>query len=127
MRLDGAGRWSDLLADGYEVSLTFLARRTACGSRSGSGRAADRDRSGIARADGAGAGSTAARAAAVAAGTVLEVALPLATWASAPGDAVAFFVAVFDADGDEVERHPAHRPVELTVPDERFEARNWTA
>jgi hypothetical protein len=40
---------------------------------------------------------------------------------------VSFFVAVHDSSGQEVERHPAHRPVDVTVPDDQFEARNWTA
>ena len=40
---------------------------------------------------------------------------------------VSFFVTVHDANENETERHPAGRPVELTVPDDRFEARNWSA
>jgi hypothetical protein len=64
---------------------------------------------------------------AVAAGTVLEIAVPLGELDDTPGAPLAFFVAVHDAEGNEVERHPAHQPIQLTIPDERFEARNWTA
>jgi hypothetical protein len=39
---------------------------------------------------------------------------------------VAFFVAVTDHNV-EVERHPAQRPIEVTVPDPGFEARQWRA
>ena len=60
-------------------------------------------------------------------GTVIEVALPLRELGVTAGAPLSFVVAVHDAYGNEVERHPTHRPVELTVPDERFDARNWTA
>jgi hypothetical protein len=63
----------------------------------------------------------------VAAGTVLEIAVPLRELGAGSGDPVAFFIAVSGAEGTERERHPAHRPIELTVPDAQFEARNWTA
>ena len=63
----------------------------------------------------------------VAAGTILEVALPLEDLhLPAAGARVAFFVAVYDARHSELERHPAHRPIETEVPDARFDARNWT-
>ena len=75
--------------------------------------------------------------AAVAAGRLLEVALPLADLGRRPLDAgtapsdqpasrVAFFVAVYDAAGAELERHPAYHPIETEVPGRGFEARNWT-
>ena len=43
------------------------------------------------------------------------------------GGRLAFFVAVYDARDAELERHPAHRLIELDVPDDTYEARNWTA
>jgi hypothetical protein len=61
-----------------------------------------------------------------AAGTVLEVALPFAHFGVRPGEAMTFFVTVQDVTQAEVERHPTYRPIELTVPDDQFEARNWT-
>ena len=63
----------------------------------------------------------------VAAGTVVEMALPLDELEETAGAALAFFVAVYDPADNEIERHPSHQPVQLTIPDERFEARNWTA
>ena len=63
----------------------------------------------------------------VAAGTVLEVGLPLVDLnITARGTAIAFFVAVY-ANGGEAERHPAHRPIDLVSPDALFEARHWRA
>jgi hypothetical protein len=43
------------------------------------------------------------------------------------GDPLAFFVAVYDSANAELERHPAHRPIDVQVPDALFEARNWNA
>ena len=63
---------------------------------------------------------------AVAAGTVLEAGDAAGRPRTCAGEPRAFFVAVYDADGAEIERHPASRPIELRVPDEPFEARNWT-
>jgi alpha-amylase/alpha-mannosidase (GH57 family) len=66
--------------------------------------------------------------AAVAAGTVLEIALPLADLGITDGQPLAFFVAIYDSEtGGEVERHPEHRPIELVAPDAMFEARYWRA
>jgi hypothetical protein len=59
--------------------------------------------------------------------TILEVGLPLAALGVSAGSRLAFFLALSTAGAEEIERHPEHGPVELTVPDERFEARNWTA
>ena len=39
---------------------------------------------------------------------------------------LSFFLGVY-RDDVEVERQPAHRSIETVVPDERFEARHWTA
>ena len=64
---------------------------------------------------------------AVAVGSILELAIPLADLAVSAGDAVVFFVAVYDAAGNEVERHPVGQPIDLEVPDAAFEARQWTA
>ena len=63
----------------------------------------------------------------VAAGQVVEVAVRLATIGAVAGAGVSFVVAVTDPSGQEIERHPAHRPIETTVPDARFEAIHWTA
>ena len=36
-------------------------------------------------------------------------------------------VVVLAPNLSEVEVHPEHHPIEVAVPDEQFEARNWTA
>jgi alpha-amylase/alpha-mannosidase (GH57 family) len=59
--------------------------------------------------------------------TILELSVPLTALGGAACSDVAFFVAIQDIHQAETERHPAGRPIELTVPDERFAARNWTA
>ena len=126
VRLDAARRVADLLSEGYEFSLKFLhpeGVRFSVRQTIGRLSASFWDRGSkaphwVER----GAGGTT-----VAAGSVLELAVPLVDLAVEPGDVVAFFVAVYDVDDAELERHPAHRPIESEVPDEQFEARNWTA
>jgi hypothetical protein len=123
----------DLLADGHEVSLKFLQPDSVRFSvRQSQGRLTGLywDRRVETRPDQA----TRARwlergpgQAAVAAGTVLEVSLPLGDLGIAGGSAaIAFFVAVY-TNGQEAERHPAHRPIDVTAPDALFEARHWRA
>jgi alpha-amylase/alpha-mannosidase (GH57 family) len=63
----------------------------------------------------------------IAAGTILEVAVPLVDLASAGADSLSFFLAVYDSSDVEVERHPPHRAIDVDVPDEAYEARHWTA
>jgi len=63
----------------------------------------------------------------VAAFSLIELKIPMLAFGQSPLLDVSFFVTVHDAQENEVERHPAGRPVELTVPDDRFEARNWSA
>jgi hypothetical protein len=63
----------------------------------------------------------------LAAGTILELAIPLADLGVTAGDAVVFFVAVYDGAGNELERHPPNRPIDVEVPDAAFGARQWTA
>jgi hypothetical protein len=41
------------------------------------------------------------------------------------GADLAFFVAVYDTAGAELERHPPHQPIAASVPDERFDAKHW--
>ncbi len=66
------------------------------------------------------------RGARVAAGSILEVALPLAAVGVTPGAVVAFFVAV-DQRETEIERHPSDRPIQVSRPDAAFTARMWSA
>jgi hypothetical protein len=131
VRVDATRSIVDLLADGHEISLKFLhpeGVRFSVQQILGrlTGRFWDRrvvSTAGVTQAQWAERGPGKA---AIAAGTVLEVALPLADIPVGTGDLVSFFVAVYH-DGVEVERHPTHRPIELTPPDALFEARNWRA
>src|SRR5262249_13959070 len=126
LRLDASHPIQDLLADGYTFSFTFLRPpgvRFTVSYHAGRivGVYSRRDGNGREWVD-AGSGG-----AVVAAGTVLEGALPFVSLGLAAGEPVSFFVTVCDPDAQEIERHPAHRVIDLTVPDERFEARNWMA
>jgi hypothetical protein len=129
IRLDGERPLIDLLGEGYEFSLKFLdpqgirfSVRQDLGRLTGlfwDWRATTPHW--VARGPGA---------AAVAAGTILEVALPLADVSRRESalnpTALSFFLAVYQ-DDVEIERHPAHRPIETATPDDRFESRHWTA
>jgi alpha-amylase/alpha-mannosidase (GH57 family) len=126
VRFDADRAARDLLADGFEFSIRFLRpadlrfsiRQTTEGvfgmlwTREGA------ESAWTVR------GTSGGR---VAASTVIEAALPLDALGRTAGDPLSFFVTVHDSTGREVERHPALRPVDVTVPDERFDARNWTA
>jgi alpha-amylase/alpha-mannosidase (GH57 family) len=125
-RVDTTGRALDLLAGGRELSLKFV---TPAGVRF-SVRQADGRLSGTLwdRRDaephwaerGPGGAS-------VAAGTILEIAIPWPDLGVGAGQPVGFFVAIYAADGTEVERHPAHQPIEFHAPDATFDARHWRA
>ncbi|MGE5246334.1 MAG: glycoside hydrolase [Betaproteobacteria bacterium] len=123
VRIDAARPVVDLLAGGYELSLKFLepagvrfSVRERDGRLAGSfwDRAAG-DPPWIDRGPGR---------AAFAAGQILELSLPL-TDLGVDGR-LAFFVAVY-GDSNEIERHPASRPIEATVPAADFAGRHWTA
>jgi alpha-amylase/alpha-mannosidase (GH57 family) len=62
----------------------------------------------------------------VAAAEVLEAALPFADLGLRPNSPFAFFVSIQNG-GQELERHPSHRPVESFVPEPAFERLNWKA
>jgi hypothetical protein len=65
--------------------------------------------------------------AAVAAGTILECSVPFRDLGVSPGETVSFFVAVYGDRGEEVERHPRDRAIEVRIADAQFEARQWRA
>jgi alpha-amylase/alpha-mannosidase (GH57 family) len=114
VRLDGDRPVAQLLAAGHHFSLTFLHPSPQRLEINPSGAAAwsVRRRSG----------------ARVAAGTVLEVAIPLEELDASPGQPLAFFVsAARPGDPAETERYPAQRPIELVVPGEAYVADNWRA
>ena len=124
LRIDASRPLSEVLADGVTVLATFLRPANVRVGIS-AGRVAptasvwvrDTDRW---------VPSTSAGIRA-AAGSILEVSIPLAVLSDTRPTELAFFVAVSDRAGIELERHPAARPIELQVPDERFAAQNWTA
>lgn len=62
----------------------------------------------------------------VAVGDIVEIAAPFADLGLGPNAPFAFFVTIQNRT-TELERHPAHRPVESTVPEAAFEDVNWKA
>jgi alpha-amylase/alpha-mannosidase (GH57 family) len=122
--LEGTGRLLDLLAEGYGFSLKFLrpegirfSVRQIVGRLGGSfwdRRIEESDWN-----------ERGPGGAVIAAGTLLELSLPLKDLGSNVSS-VAFFVAVNDEARGEIERHPAHRPIDAAVPDRGFAAKNWT-
>ena len=127
VRLDFQRSAGDLLVGTAEVRLTFITPadlriRLTCGharqvSAAVEARAAGEDEGWRAR--------PGDRVRAVAS-QILELAVPFHELGVAAGAPVAFFVSVH-LSGAELERYPAHRPLELTVPTADFEAYNWTA
>ena len=61
-----------------------------------------------------------------AAGRILEIGVPFRALGLTMGDTLAFFVGL-NGPGGEIEHHPQHRPIELTVPDPQFGSMSWTA
>jgi alpha-amylase/alpha-mannosidase (GH57 family) len=59
-------------------------------------------------------------------GSVLEVRIPFADLGVSLHAPVAFLVAIIRGQ-EELEHHPRHRPIEITVPGGEFPARAWTA
>jgi len=129
VRLDTTRPARDLVAEGFELSLKFL---DPAGVRVSVRRGPDRAAEAAVWARPAGQADWVQQASSgllVACGTILELGVPLGLLAESgiPGHALEFFVAVYSAEAAELERHPGHRPIEVTVPDQRFEALNWTA
>jgi hypothetical protein len=104
VRLDAVRPMQEILADGHDIALCFLMPEGL--------RLRVRAEAG-------------ARGLVSTAGTILEVAVPLATLGSPRR--IAFFVAVETAQGVERERHPSGHPLEIERLDAGFEASNWTA
>jgi len=130
VRVDAVRPMVDVLADGQEISLRFLQPdgvRFSVAQRLGRLAGAFWDRQPTSTANGVFPWiERRPDHASVAAGTVLELSLPTRELRVSAGDALAFFVSVYES-GVETERHPQHRPIEVTVPDALFEARNWRA
>ena len=112
VRIDGPGPIQDLLAEGYQVAVRF----------NGTGGSMLTVRADVGRLSVSGPGT-----AVVAADRVLEASVRLDELGVAAGHPMALVVTVSDASGAEIERHPAHRPIQLVTPDAAFESRNWRA
>jgi hypothetical protein len=131
VRVDAARRLVDVLGEGYEISLKFMQPEGVRFSiRETLGRLTGHywDR----RSGQAGAGPVVwtergPGGATVAAGTILEIGLPFRDLSVSAADPLAFFVAIYDRGNTELECHPAHRPIDVQVPDAQFEARHWNA
>jgi alpha-amylase/alpha-mannosidase (GH57 family) len=106
LRIGGVRPLRDILAEGYEVAVLFTRPEGA--------RFLVREVDGVVR------GTPA-----LAAGAVLEMAIPLEAFGGVTE--VAFFVGVNDAGGVEIERHPSRYPIEVRLGNGRFVAANWTA
>jgi alpha-amylase/alpha-mannosidase (GH57 family) len=128
VRIDAERPMVDLLADGREVSLKFVAPdglrfsvRQEFGRLAGRFWRRQRGAAGVTWTE-SGSGN-----AVVAAGTILEIALPLSDLGLSGETSISFFLSVYDSADIELERHPDHRPIELAIPDEQFTGRQWRA
>jgi hypothetical protein len=126
VRVDVSGQAIDLLAEGRELSLKFVnpaGVRFSVRQTAGRLRGSFWDRRDVEPhwSERGPAGALAA------AGTILELGIPLADLGLAAGQTAGFFVAIYDQHGGEIERHPANRAIELVVPDALFEAHQWRA
>ncbi len=125
IRIDAVKPLVDVLAEGHEVSVKFLAPEGVRYSvRAVDGRVIGNFWDWQSRAQAW--SERGPDGAAAAAATILELALPLRALDARPGQRIAFVAAVYDGS-TELERHPGQRAIELTVPDALFEARAWQA
>ena len=126
IRLDGGRRLADLLAEGYVCSVTVLQpehRRFDVWDFRGRILGVLLDQP-----DGAsGWTERGVHGARVAAGTVLELALPLDDLGVRTVQPIAFFVSVSERASGVVERHPARGLIEIVVPGEGFSGTTWRA
>ncbi len=115
VRLDGDRPLSELLAEGHRFAVTFLHPTR---------QRLDIDATGFRWSVRGGAGVR------LAAGTIVELAIPLADLEAQPGQPLAFYVSASLPGGAGVadaERYPAQRPIQVAVPDEAFLGDNWRA
>ncbi|HXH24598.1 MAG TPA: glycoside hydrolase family 57 protein [Vicinamibacterales bacterium] len=124
IRLDAARPMRDLLAGGIELMFTFLQPPGVRLVVRGAGGPVEARL--LKRGEGGRWEAGDARELLVAAGEVLELALPFSALGVRTHDRVAFFVVIVQGEV-ETERHPKLRPIEFDVPDRDFAARNWTA
>ena len=124
LRLDLGTAAPKELADGLKCCITFTAPSDRRMVISGTGKGSSVELQQRA-ADGSW-GNIPTATAQVAAADVIEAAVRFRDLGLHPSQPFAFFVAVH-RNGAELERHPAHRPVEGLVPEATFERLNWKA
>ena len=125
LRVDTNRMASELLAEGWSVTVHFLrpgGLRLRCAATAVGGPAVE-----LWLLSGARWQVVPGVQAEAAAGRILETRVPLSALGGASLTELSFFVTVSDPDRVEAERHPAGQPIELTIPDAQFEARNWSA
>ncbi len=123
VRVDFSRRAQDVLADKGEVQLTFHApadQRVRIGW-DGKAVVTSAERR-LAPATWETLPAVDARAAA---GHILEIAIDVQALGAKPGERLGFFLAVHQ-DGHELERHPSHQALDLSVPGADFSARQWS-
>ena len=129
VRIDATRDAKDLLSAGYQYGLTFLepeGRRVTVGSGTPTPQIAIWRRT----SPGGAWGRQGPHGGGAAAGSILEVALPLRDLTPSGGAlpaTLSFLVTLIGPGGGEVERHPAHRPLNVLASSRQFEATNWTA
>jgi hypothetical protein len=122
VRVDFSRRAQDVLADKGEVELTFLTPpdlRLRVRTEGAQTLAILEHRLAP------GAWTAVPGAATAAAGQILELSLAWKTLGVAAGGRVSCFLAVHQ-DGHELERHPAHQPLDIAVPGPDFDALHWS-
>jgi alpha-amylase/alpha-mannosidase (GH57 family) len=123
VRVDGSRPMDEILGRGLELSVNFLTPpgrriRVRTGSTGTSAALVRRSAQG----DWEVADCSGIRAAL---GTVLELRVPFACLDRQTHDPIAFLIAL-NRGAAEIEHHPRHQPIELTVPDSLFASVNWT-
>jgi alpha-amylase/alpha-mannosidase (GH57 family) len=129
LRVDGVRPMRELLDEGHQMTVVFLRpqglRMSVRGSRSRSGQPsivlADRVDGETSLVPRRTVGIQAA------AQTILEIGVPFTDLGVGPGAAVSFFILLVDSKQRELLRIPAFEAIEVLVPDDLFEARNWSA
>jgi alpha-amylase/alpha-mannosidase (GH57 family) len=124
IRVDADRPMIDHVSEGREVAVRFVQPAGfTLAARQIQGRVV----AGLRVPPGAPAGAPGGQEMMCAVGTVFEAAVTFEAIGVAPGGLVSFFVALADAAGMELERHPVNRPIEVRAPAPDFAARNWDA
>jgi alpha-amylase/alpha-mannosidase (GH57 family) len=125
LRADGVRPIRELLEDGHQFNLVFLRPQgLRLFVRGHSGELAATL---ALRADGEGSLAPRRHGIKAAANTILEVGVPFVDLGVGPGSPISFFMLLVDPQQRNLLRVPADEAIEVLVPDDLFEARNWSA